>query len=54
VTDPIDIPELNLYNLKIEDYTEKLPDYKKQVFTNYDEVESWVSSLSYAFECGKI
>jgi hypothetical protein len=54
MTDPIDIPELNLYNLKIEDYTEKLPDYKKQVFTNYDEVESWIGSLSYALECGKI
>ena len=40
---PIDVPILNLYNITIENYTEKLPDYKRDVFTNYDQVADWFS-----------
>ena len=41
--EPIDIPILGLYNLNLTTNTIKLPDYKKQVFTNCDAVEEWLS-----------
>ena len=42
---PFDIPALNLYNVTIEHRTEKLPDYKRDVFTNYDQVVEWFSKF---------
>ena len=42
---PFDIPQLNLYDITIETHTEKLPDYKKDVFTNYDQVVEWFSNF---------
>jgi hypothetical protein len=43
LTGIVDIPPLNLYNIKIESQTERLPDYKKNVFTNYEQVKHWFS-----------
>lgn len=40
---PVDIPILGLYNLNMLTETIKLPDYKKDVFTNYDQVKEWLS-----------
>ena len=44
LTDPIDIPILGLYNIDINlnNHTRKLPDYKKDFYTNYDEVKRWM------------
>jgi len=42
---PFDVPALNLYNVTIEHRTEKLPDYKREVFTNYDQVVEWFSKF---------
>jgi hypothetical protein len=39
----IDIPLLNLYNVTLTSETLKLPDYKKEVFVNYEDVEKWLS-----------
>lgn len=44
---PIDIPILDLHKIVFfdnKDYTIKLPDYKKEVFTNYDQVAKWMES----------
>jgi len=43
---PFSIPELNLHNVQVESHTSKLPDYKKRVFTNYDEVEAWIAEMA--------
>jgi len=42
---PFDIPSLGLYNIELSktfQYTKKLPDYKRTVFLNYDEVVTWI------------
>lgn len=46
---PFDVPELNLYGVQIDSHTEKLPDYKRQVFMNYDEIDSWITELTPMF-----
>lgn len=43
MADKVDIPVLGLYNLNLLTETIKLPDYKKDVFTNYDSVKEWLS-----------
>lgn len=44
LTNPIDIPILGLYNIDINlnNHTRKLPDYKKDFYTNYDDVSRWM------------
>lgn len=40
-----DLPDLGLYNIDLcngMQYTKKLPDYKRTVFVNYDEVVHWI------------
>ena len=46
VSDTIDIPILNLYNVEInrDKFTKKLPNYKRKVYTNYDQVEQWMNN----------
>lgn len=39
----IDIPVLGLYNVDLTTETIKLPNYKENVFTNYDLVKKWLS-----------
>jgi hypothetical protein len=43
LTKNVDIPVLGLYDICLNGETVKLPDYKKEVFTNYDTVNEWVS-----------
>lgn len=50
INTPFDIPSLNLYNVNVDSHTEKLPDYKRKVFLNYDEVNQWINSFATAFE----
>ena len=45
---PFDIPSLGLYNIDLSNetrYTMKLPDYKREVFTNYDQVAEWIDEI---------
>ena len=41
----IDIPEIGLYNCKIDSsgLTSQLPDYKTKVFLNYDMIQKWIN-----------
>ena len=45
---PVDIPVLGMYNINIEleKYTEKIPEYKKDFYTNYDMVKQWMNIYS--------
>lgn len=43
MNEAVDIPKLGLYNLELLTETIKLPDYKKELFTNYDSVKEWLS-----------
>lgn len=45
LTEPIVIPELGLLNVKINSHTEKLPDYKRNVFENYDQIKRWFTEV---------
>ena len=48
-----DIPKLELYNLDIKKEgtgtTYQLPDYKRDVFTNYDQVSKWMNKFKDAY-----
>jgi len=49
---PFDIPILDLYNIDFSlsrQYTYKLPDYKREVFTNYDQVQQWMEKIKNAY-----
>lgn len=51
---PFDIPELDIYNLDPASEkgivaTYKLPDYKREVFTNYDQVSKWMEKTKNAY-----
>ena len=41
----IDIPLIGLYNVNLTTVTQKLPDYKKEVFVNYDSVKEWLNPV---------
>jgi hypothetical protein len=45
VPDIVDIPVLGLYNIELDrdEFTKKFPDYKRDVYTNYSEVEHWIN-----------
>jgi len=47
VKNTVDIPLLNLYNVKLElnEHTKKFPDYKRAVYVNYNEVNEWINEL---------
>ena len=44
----IDIPVLGMYNIDmdLEKYTKKIPEYKKDFYTNYDMVKQWIAIYS--------
>lgn len=49
---PFDIPILDLYNIdfsSVKQYTYRLPDYKREVFTNYDQIEKWIEKTKNAY-----
>jgi len=48
LTNNIDIPILGMYNinLEIDKYTKKIPEYKKEFYTNYDSVKEWIDKCS--------
>lgn len=49
LSSPIDIPVLGIYNINIEmeKYTKKIPEYKKDFYTNYDMVKQWMNTYSH-------